>query len=115
MFGDCFSFCANVLGMFQGGSQLIDTDFSPQVTATCKTGHMNIRVGFNGSFYGAVHARDFRTSSCMAHGEGNKVVTLDINLLAQRQAPDYCGLLVNNVSSYTIFYTIYNPTKFYDN
>lgn len=86
--------------MFQGWCQLIDTDFTPQVTATCKTGHMNIRVAFNNSFYGAVHARDFRTPACMAHGDGGKLVTLDINLIASPNSSEYCGLLVNNVSTY---------------
>lgn len=59
---------------------------------------MNIRVVFNGTFYGAVHSRDFRTPACMVHGDGGKVVTLDINIMATHGAPDYCGLLVNNVS-----------------
>nr|XP_023029074.1 uncharacterized protein LOC111517227 [Leptinotarsa decemlineata] len=77
-------------------SQLIETDFLPQVSATCKAGHMNIKVNFNSSFSGTVHARDFRTSSCMKNGDGSKMVNLDINLLAQAGAPDYCGLLVNN-------------------
>ncbi|CAH0555462.1 unnamed protein product [Brassicogethes aeneus] len=77
-------------------AQLIDTDFIPQVSATCKAGHMNIRVNFNSSFAGVIHARDFRTPSCMALGDGGKSVTLDINLLATHGAPDYCGLLVNN-------------------
>ncbi|KAJ8920168.1 hypothetical protein NQ315_011829 [Exocentrus adspersus] len=76
--------------------QLLETDFIPQVSATCKAGHMNIRVTFNNSFTGAIHARDFRTPSCMKNGDGSKAVTLDINLLAQPGAPDYCGLLVNN-------------------
>lgn len=82
---------------FQATCQLVDTDFSPQVTATCKAGHMNIKVAFNNSFYGAVHARDFRTPACMTHGDGGKLATLDINLLALHDTPDYCGLLVNNV------------------
>ncbi|XP_068899030.1 uncharacterized protein [Tenebrio molitor] len=76
--------------------QLVDTDFIPQVSATCKAGHMHIRVAFNNSFSGAVHARDYRTPPCMVHGDGSKAVTLDINLLAQQGASDYCGLLVNN-------------------
>ncbi|KAG5877007.1 hypothetical protein JTB14_019182 [Gonioctena quinquepunctata] len=77
-------------------SQLIETDFIPQVSATCKGGHMNIKVNFNGSFTGTVHARDFRTPACMKNGDGSKSVNLDINLSAQSGAPDYCGLLVNN-------------------
>lgn len=83
---------------FQAISQHIDADFIPQVSATCKAGHMNIKVNFNGSFTGIVHARDYRTAACMKAGDGSKSVTLDINLQAQHGANDYCGLLVNNVS-----------------
>ncbi|XP_065162928.1 uncharacterized protein [Atheta coriaria] len=57
---------------------------------------MSIKVAFNGSFYGAVHARDYRTPACMTHGDGGRQIALDINLLAAHSAPDYCGLLVNN-------------------
>lgn len=64
---------------------------------------MNIRVNFNSTFSGAVHARDYRTPSCMVYGDGSKSVSLDINLLAQPGAPDYCGLLVNNVSVFSSF------------
>ncbi|XP_022909936.2 uncharacterized protein [Onthophagus taurus] len=71
-------------------------EFVPQVSATCKTGHMNIKVAFNSSFLGAVHARDFRTPACMVHGDGTNMVTLDINLLATRNTPDFCGILINN-------------------
>lgn len=77
-------------------SQLSDSEFIPQVTATCKGGHMNIRVNFNISFSGAVHARDYRTPACMVHGDGSKSVGLDINLLAKSGSPDYCGPIVNN-------------------
>ncbi|XP_017786591.1 PREDICTED: uncharacterized protein LOC108569516, partial [Nicrophorus vespilloides] len=77
-------------------SESVDTEFVPQVSATCKAGHMSIRVGFNSSFYGAVHARDFRTPACMTHGDGGKMVNLDINLLAVRATPDFCGLHINN-------------------
>ncbi|KAK9890791.1 hypothetical protein WA026_012134 [Henosepilachna vigintioctopunctata] len=80
----------------KGLCQLIDSDFIPRVSATCKQGHMSIKVEFNNSFSGAVHARDFRTPACMSHGDGSKVVTFDINLVAQPGSADYCGLLVNN-------------------
>lgn len=86
-----------VFNIFQVLCQLVDTEFVPQVTATCKAGHMSIKVAFNGSFYGAVHARDYRTPACMTHGDGGRQIALDINLLAAHSAPDYCGLLVNNV------------------
>lgn len=64
---------------------------------------MNIKVAFNSSFYGAVHARDYRSSACMTHGDGGKLVSLDINLLAVNGAPDYCGLFFNNVSKFLCY------------
>lgn len=87
-----------MINCFQVISQLVDSEFSPQVSATCKAGQMHIRVHFNNSFHGAVHARDYRTPECMTHGNGSNVATLDINLMAQTGAPDYCGLILNNVS-----------------
>lgn len=74
------------------------TEFAPQVTATCKTGTMNIRIAFNGSYNGAVHARDFRTKNCMEFGDGSNSVRLSLNLLSRHGHPDYCGILVHNVS-----------------
>lgn len=84
--------------LLQARGQLIDTDFSPSVSATCKAGYMTIRVAFNQSFSGAVHARDFRTPACMTHGNGSKNLVLSINLLASPGSPEYCGVLVINVS-----------------
>ncbi|XP_072378581.1 uncharacterized protein [Diabrotica undecimpunctata] len=81
----------------QTWSQLIETEFIPQVSATCKGNHMmNIKVNFNNTFSGVVHARDYRTSPCMRYGDGSKSVNLDINLMAPPGAPDYCGLFLNN-------------------
>ncbi|XP_006616435.1 uncharacterized protein LOC122721057 [Apis laboriosa] len=84
------------LRVSQVTGQLLDTEFQPTVTATCKSGHMTIRVNLNQSFVGAVHARDFRTPQCMAPGNGSTHATLAINLLAPKGSPDYCGVLVNN-------------------
>lgn len=74
------------------------TDFLPQVTATCKTGVMNIKVAFNNTYAGAIHARDFRTPKCMQFGDGSNSVALSLNLLARPNHSDYCGILVHNVS-----------------
>lgn len=98
-----FCLITNSAFLFQTKCQLLDSDFIPQVSATCKAGHMNIKVNFNSSFNGVVHARDYRTAACMKPGDASKSVTLDINLLAQHGAPDYCGLLVNNVSEFLNF------------
>lgn len=58
---------------------------------------MNIRVTFNGSYTGAIHARDNRTSPCMAFGDGSNSVQLSLNLQAKQGQSDYCGILVHNV------------------
>ncbi|XP_011185842.1 uncharacterized protein LOC105214232 isoform X2 [Zeugodacus cucurbitae] len=71
-------------------------EFAPRVTATCKSGTMNIKVKFNGPYAGAVHARDHRNAACMAMGDGSDAVGFSINLLAKQGAPDYCGVLVSN-------------------
>lgn len=75
-----------------------DADFAPQVTATCKAGAMNIRILFNNQYSGAVHARDYRNQYCMTFGNGSNIVTMSLNLLAQRGNADYCGILISNVS-----------------
>lgn len=95
----------------QVSGQLLDTEFQPTVTATCKSGHMTIRVNLNQSFVGAVHARDFRTPQCMAPGNGSTHATLAINLLAPKGSPDYCGVLVNNVSYIPSISLIKNSTR----
>lgn len=59
---------------------------------------MNIKVAFNNSYAGAIHARDFRTPQCMQFGDGSNTVTLSLNLLAREGHTDYCGILVHNVS-----------------
>uniref|UniRef100_A0A1A9Z764 ZP domain-containing protein n=1 Tax=Glossina pallidipes TaxID=7398 RepID=A0A1A9Z764_GLOPL len=73
-------------------------EFAPHVSATCKAGTMNIKVKFDGPYTGAVHARDYRTSSCMAMGDGSDAIAFSLNLLAKQGSTDYCGVLVSNVS-----------------
>lgn len=73
-------------------------EFLPHVTATCKSGTMNIKVTFTNPYTGAVHARDYRNPSCMAFGNGTNSVSMSLNLYAQAKANDYCGILVSNVS-----------------
>ncbi|XP_014211259.1 uncharacterized protein LOC106641366 [Copidosoma floridanum] len=89
-----------VLGLHQVESQLLDTEFQPTVTAMCQPGFMNIRVNFNQSFVGAVHARghkgDFRKPPCMVAGNGSQQVTLTVDLFAVPDSTEYCGIVVNN-------------------
>lgn len=75
------------------------TEFAPHVSATCKAGVMNIKVAFNGSYTGTVHARDFRNSNCMVVGDGSSSVSLSLNMLAKQGQSDYCGILVSNVNA----------------
>lgn len=81
---------------FQVASQ--DAEFAPHVTATCKSGSMNIRIQFTAPYNGVVHARDYRTPACMTFGNGSAVVGLSLNLLAKQGNSEYCGILVSNVS-----------------
>ncbi|XP_049791489.1 uncharacterized protein LOC126198905 [Schistocerca nitens] len=80
----------------KGAVALLDQEFSPVVTASCKAGYMTIRVNTNQSFHGAIQARDTRQAPCIALGDGGHVTTLTVNLMATPGAPDYCGVIVNN-------------------
>ncbi|NP_001153349.1 uncharacterized protein LOC100117022 isoform X2 [Nasonia vitripennis] len=66
----------------------------------CQTGRMNIRVNFNQSFVGAVHARghnkDYRRPPCMIAGDGSNNITLSVDLFAMPDSHDFCGIVVNN-------------------
>jgi hypothetical protein len=68
----------------------------------CQHGNMNIRVNFNQSFVGALHARghnkDYRRPPCMMAGNGSSQISLSVDLFAMPDSPDYCGIVVNNVS-----------------
>uniref|UniRef100_A0A182Q3B8 ZP domain-containing protein n=1 Tax=Anopheles farauti TaxID=69004 RepID=A0A182Q3B8_9DIPT len=73
-----------------------DAEFAPHVTATCKSGTMNIKIQFAGPYNGVVHARDFRTPACMTFGNGSASLALSLNLLAKSGNSEYCGILVSN-------------------
>lgn len=81
-------------------------EFLPQVSATCKTGVMNIKVAFNGSYTGAIHARDYRTAPCMSFGDGSSTAHLQLNLFAKQGNTDYCGILVHNVGGDVSIYLL---------
>lgn len=84
--------------MFQEVWSQLEQEFNPIVTATCKAGYMSIRVNTSQGFGGAVHAKDFRAPSCITYGNGSTMTMLGINLLAPQGSPEYCGVLINNVS-----------------
>ena len=91
-----FSFFPSFTHALQATGQ--DTEFAPHVTATCKSGTMNIKILFAGPYNGVVHARDFRTPACMTFGNGTASLGLSLNLLAKSGNSEYCGILVSNVS-----------------
>lgn len=68
------------------------------IFATFKGDSMNIKVLFNNPYNGVIHARDNRTPTCMAYGNGNNLVTMSLNLRVPSTSPDYCGIFVNTVS-----------------
>ena len=76
----------------------VDSVFSPSVTATCRAGVMNIEVETNNNFLGAVHARDYRRPACTNYGQGTSSTSLKINLLADQNTDQYCGVFVNKVT-----------------
>lgn len=71
--------------------------FSPIVTATCRTGIMTIKVETLNNFIGVVHSRDFRKPECSGYGENSKVTLLRINMLAEKDDKDYCGIFYSQV------------------
>ncbi|XP_066992545.2 uncharacterized protein [Anabrus simplex] len=109
---------AVLLCLLQIAGALLEQDFAPMVTANCKPGgSMLIRVATNQSFYGAVQARDYRNPNCMAIGNGSHVTTLEINLFAKSDAPDYCGVTVtgdNDVRSVPIAVRIHKTLELAD-
>lgn len=73
--------------------------FSPIVTATCRTGVMTIKVETLNNFVGVVHSRDYRKPECSGYGENSKVTFLRINMLAEKNDRDFCGIFYSQPSS----------------
>ena len=71
--------------------------FSPIVTATCRTGIMTIKVETLNNFIGVVHSRDYRKPECSGYGENSKVTFLRINMHAEKDDRDYCGIFYSQV------------------
>ena len=87
---------APIAGSSTNGSSS-GTIFSPIVTATCRTGIMTIKVETLENFLGVVHSRDYRKPECSGYGENSKVTLLRINMHAQKDDKDYCGIFYSQV------------------
>jgi len=72
--------------------------FTPSVSATCRAGIMTIKVETPNRFLGVVHARDFRRPACTSYGLGTQETPLNINMLAEKNSEDYCGVFINEKS-----------------
>jgi len=72
--------------------------FTPSVSATCRAGIMTIKVETPNQFLGVVHARDFRRPACTSYGLGTTETPLNINMLAEKNSEDYCGVFINEKS-----------------
>ena len=56
------------------------------------TGVMTVKAETLQNFIGVVHSRDFRKPECSGYGENSKVTYLRINMLADKDDKDYCGV-----------------------
>ena len=93
----CSDDLSNSVEAEEAGGQGVDSVFSPSVSATCRAGVMSIKVETNNNFLGAVHARDFRRPACTNYGQGTSSTSLKINLLADQNTDQYCGVFINKV------------------
>ena len=75
----------------------VEQIFTPSVSATCRAGIMTIKVETPNQFLGVVHARDFRRPACTSYGLGTQETPLNINMLAEKNSEDYCGVFINEV------------------
>lgn len=83
----------------RGGAATGSSVFSPIVKATCRTGIMTIKVETLDNFIGVVHSRDYRKPKCSGYGENTKVTFLRVNMHAERDTDDYCGVFYNDPAS----------------
>ena len=54
------------------------------------------------SFMHLIISRDFRKPECSGYGENSKITYLRINMLAERNDRDYCGVFRSQVDSQKI-------------
>ena len=67
-------------------------EFDPRVSAKCERNLMHISVATEQPFNGLVHVRNFRRSPCQTYGNGTLITSLTIDLLAQTNRPNFCGV-----------------------
>lgn len=58
---------------------------------------MTIKVETLDKFVGVVQSRDYRKPTCSGYGENAKVTFLRVNMLAEPEDQDYCGVFLHEV------------------
>lgn len=92
----CVIFTNQVIGQFNALSS--SSVFSPIVTATCRQGMMTVKVESLDNFLGVVQSRDYRRPECSGYGENTRITYLRINMMAQAEDKEYCGVFISEKS-----------------
>jgi len=92
----CVIFTNQVIGQFNALSS--SSVFSPIVTATCRQGMMTVKVESLDNFLGVVQSRDYRKPECSGYGENTRITYLRINMMAQAEDKEYCGVFISEKS-----------------
>ena len=79
--------------------------FTPIVSATCRAGMMTVKVETQDNFLGVVQSRDYRKPECSGYGENTRITYLRINMLAQTEEKEYCGVFISQVCN-SLFLTL---------
>ena len=81
----------------KGQSLSSSPSFTPIVSATCRAGMMTVKVETQDNFLGVVQSRDYRKPECSGYGENTRITYLRINMLAQTEEKEYCGVFISQV------------------
>ena len=89
----------------KGQSLSSSPSFTPIVSATCRAGMMTVKVETQDNFLGVVQSRDYRKPECSGYGENTRITYLRINMLAQTEEKEYCGVFISQVCN-SLFLTL---------
>ena len=59
---------------------------------------MTVKVETLDNFLGVVQSRDYRRPECSGYGENTRITYLRINMMAQAEDKQYCGVFISEVS-----------------
>ncbi len=58
---------------------------------------MTIKVETLDNFSGVVQSRDHRKPQCSGYGENSRVTFLRVNMMAEEEEEDFCGVFLHKV------------------